>query len=386
MAVALALLTFLLVLLFARSSRVPEKQVADSAVAQPPAIRAIAGSLGSANAHVVTQQTASPPAGGAVKEVLCGASGSELLRGNETIEQHVARVTDSAISHWKNVLAASEDPRRQAIGLALANARPRADSGDEQPLKDTPVNNNLVLLAMETDDPAIYALAMRQCRDDAYEMAPGPCQGLSWEHWAAIDPDNAIPWLWIAAKADQVGNQQRVEDALAKASAAISTEAPEAELSALAIGTLPSDATPLEKSVAGSEVTSILPGGAPIAVISLCSQAAVQRSLRKKQCSAIASILAKQGSTLIDLVLAANLADRLGFPQDTRTVLSAEAKSARTTITSRVPYPWGELSSGSAFQCATVLRYDAYIDALRAARGNERAALGTMSRAEQYMK
>jgi len=46
---------------------------------------------------------------------------------NETIEQHVARLTQTAISHWQSALAASEDPRRQAIGSPLANAQPKAD-------------------------------------------------------------------------------------------------------------------------------------------------------------------------------------------------------------------------------------------------------------------
>jgi len=88
------------------------------------------------------------------------------------------------------------------------------------PMPDTPVNNRLVLLAIETSDPVVYALALSQCGDHGYNMAAGPCQGLSWEHWANIDPDNAMPWLAIAAKAGNSGDRQRVEEALAKASMA----------------------------------------------------------------------------------------------------------------------------------------------------------------------
>jgi hypothetical protein len=60
-------------------------------------------------------------------------------------------VTQAVISHWKNELAVSDDPRHQAVGLALEGAHP--DVPDNDP-KDTPAKNHLVLLAIETNDPA----------------------------------------------------------------------------------------------------------------------------------------------------------------------------------------------------------------------------------------
>jgi hypothetical protein len=392
-ALAIALLVCVLALLLVRGARTPQRQIADTVSAHPPVIRA---NPERADAHAATQQVPTQPLGTAVKDELCGVSGSALLRaGDETIEQHVARVTEPAISRWKRSLATSEDPRRQAIGLALTNARPRRSPGDE-PSKDTPVNNSLVLLAIGTDDPAIYALAINQCWDwnnGGYAMAAGPCEGLSWEHWANIDPDNAIPWLWIAAKAERAGDQQGIEEALAKASSAPGIQEYGSALSALATGALPGDVSPLEEAVAGAEVISIFPGGAPVAIMSLCSETAIQQSARKEQCSAITTSLAKQGSTLIDLVLASRLADRLGFPEETRTALSAEAKNARATITNSPnpwrttgPDPWTDLSGRSRFRCDTVRGYAAFIDAIQAARGNERAALGAVSRTVQDAK
>jgi hypothetical protein len=213
-ALAIVLLASGLALFLVRGGRTPQRQIAEIVSAQPSGIRA---NPQGADTHAATQPTPAQPVSTAAKDELCGVSGSALLRtGDETIEQHVARVTEPAISRWKGSLTASEDPRRRAIGLALANAQPKPNPSDERS-KDTPVNNSLVLLAIETDDPAIYALAIRQCWDDDYEMAPGPCQGLSWEHWANIDPNNAIPWLWIAAKAERASNHQGVEEALAKA-------------------------------------------------------------------------------------------------------------------------------------------------------------------------
>lgn len=376
---SVSLLTLLLI-----TKGVPQRQVAnavDAGSARVPANPAEAG----ADPNIDTRRIPAPTPGPAVVDELCGVNGADRTRnGNETIEQHVARLTQRAISHWQGALAASEDPRRQAIGLALTNAQPGVHTFTEEeltlgsePSKDTPVNNKLVLLAIETGDPAIYSLATGQCLGGAYDMAPGPCQGLSWEHWANIDPDNAMPWLWIAAKAERAGDQQGVREALAKASTAARIEAYGNALSSLALGALPGDIGPLEKAVAGADVISILRVGTPIQIISLCSETAIQQPLRRQQCSAIATTLANQASTVIALALASALADRLGFPEETRRALSFESKNARAELTRN--YPWRAFpGEGSGFRCDAVLAYDRFVDAL-AAGGNERAVVGAFA-------
>jgi hypothetical protein len=213
-----------------------------------------------AHANISPQRVLAPTPGAAVLDELCGVNGPDLVRnGNETIEQHVSGLTQGAISHRQSALAASEDPRRQAIGLALTNAQPQPTL-DSEPSKDTAANNDLVLLAIDTSDPAIYSLALGECRTGEYDMAPGPCQGLSWEHWANIDPDNATPWLGIAAKSNRAGDQQAVEAALGKASTAAQIGAYGSALSALALDALPGD---VAQAVAGADVISILRIGTP---------------------------------------------------------------------------------------------------------------------------
>lgn len=369
-ALVIVLLSSVLALLLV-TGRTPQNHIANTTDARSAMVRATPqGAVAQANTGA--QRAPAPTPGPAVMDELCGVNGPDLVRaGNETIEQHVARLTQTAISQWQSALAASEDPRRQAIGLALANAQPKP-TFDSEPSKDTPVNNKLVLLAIEASDPAIYSLAIGQCEGNLYDMAPGPCQGLSWEHWADIDPGNAVPWLWIAAKAEHAGDQQGVEESLAKAASAARIDAYGAALSAPALGALPGDATPLEKAVAGAKVISILRLGTPIETISLCSETAIQQPVRKRQCSAIATALAAQGSTLIELSLASFLADRLAFPQDMRTALNTESKNARGALTRS--YPWRDSAGGAKFGCNTVLEYDSIIDALQAAGGNERAA------------
>lgn len=389
-ALALVLLAGMLVLLLIRGGRQPSKTPGAESLRAPPIV--IRPRPESSEAHATTQPVARSLDASAAKDELCGVSASDALRaGNETIDQHVARLTEPALGRWKSSLAASEDPRRQAMALALANAKPGpGPRPGAEPSRDTPVNNSLVLLAMQTDDPAIYALALHQCLDDDYAMSPGPCEALSFEHWTAIAPDNAIPWLWRAARANRAGDAEGVEAALAKASAAAGIGEDGAGLYMQAMAAFPGDASPLEKAAAGTEIDSILPGGAPIELISLCSEAAIQQPLRKKQCASIATALATEGSTLFDLVLAARLGDRVGSPEDTRKALSKELANAHGALTGTPnpwstsgPDPWAGVSDAAGFRCGTVRRYNAFVDAIQAARGNERAALASVSRTLQ---
>ena len=184
-------------------------------------------------------------------------------------------------------------------------------------------------------------------------------------------PAIAEPWFQAFNAAIEIHPVMVPED-LAKAATAARIDAYGTALSATALGALPGDITPLEKAVAGADVISILRIGTPIETASLCSETAIQQPLRKKQCSAIARVLAAQGSTLIELSQASYLADRLAFPQDMRTALKTESKNARAALTRS--YPWGDSGGGATFGCDTVLGYDSFIDALQAAGGNERAA------------
>lgn len=177
----------LLTLLLTARRAAPPRQIADT----PPRSFMVRSSAEKARFRVstVAQRAEAQTPRVVLVDELCGMQGPGLRRAsNETIGQHVMRVTHAAISGWTGSLVASEDPRREAVGFALENAHPGAP-GDRG--KDTPVNNNLVLLAIETNNPVIYALALSQCGD--LDQTSGPCQALSWEHWADIDPDNAVP-------------------------------------------------------------------------------------------------------------------------------------------------------------------------------------------------
>jgi hypothetical protein len=383
----IALLALLALLLMAQHA--PPRQIADTIHSHTVVGRSSPERAGS-RVNAVAQRTQAHTPGAPLVDELCGVKGPDLKRaGDETIGQHVMRVTQTVINGWKSALAASDDPRRQAVGLALESAHP--DAPGEEPT-DTPAKNRLVLLAIETNDPVIYALALSHCGDGGYDIAAGPCQGLSWEHWANIDPDNAVPWLEIAAKAGSSRDQQGVEDALAKASMASRFDTYGSTVSAIALSALPRDIAPLDKAVAGVDVVSALGIAIPAVSIAatLCSDTAVQEPTRRQQCASIANDLADAGTALIDVVVALSLAKRLGFPMDRQAKLQIEQQSASRALITHNPWQYTNEGSGltlaSDFRCDRLLGYGDLIDALQASGGNERAALAAVGRTVQGAK
>ena len=307
-----------------------------------------------------------------VTDDLCGVSGSDQLRNDrETIEQHVARVTAKTVGRWRTALLRSADRRQRAIGLALGNAEPGSDSR-RYAKPGTPANNDLVLLALETNDPAIYALALGQCSENNVDMPAGPCRRLSLEHWAQIDPDNAVPWMWIASRADKSGDPVRTDEAFSQAAKASRLDSYVGAMRALALNALPPKVTPLEKAVAGADLISISGLVTPVALVTaLCSEQALQVATRRQQCSSVANVLAAHGTSTVEVSMAAILGKRLGWPEDEWIALQKESDSYR-----QAPgYPWSKADSSTGFRCGTVLRYDYFIDQLAAHGGSERAAM-----------
>jgi len=308
---------------------------------------------------------------------LCGISGIDRVgQDNETVQQHVTRITNKAISAWKTTLLNSDDPRRHAVGLVLENANPHF-SGTDFAAADTRENNMLVVLAIESNDPAIYALALGICGKESMNMTAGPCQGLSVEHWAQIDPDNAIPWMWIASRANQRGDYSVVNDALVHATNAAKTQSYSDVFVSLGLDALPSKFSPLEKATAGADLISVAPMGVPITLTSLCSQAATEAPLRKKQCLAFANRLETQGTTILDVAIAQTLSQQLGWPEDRANALRLELEFSQNVM--RHYYPWSQPEASEPFHCNKVQRYNQLIDQLKANKGNERDSYKNMS-------
>ena len=108
------------------------------------------------------------------------------------------------IRHIDDSLRTSADPFARAVALWL-NV-PRADDASEG-IPDDERQRELATMAASTTDPRIYALAFRTCG----VSGEAACRALSARRWAVLDPDNAVPWLFLlndAERAHDVSGQQ----------------------------------------------------------------------------------------------------------------------------------------------------------------------------------
>jgi len=76
------------------------------------------------------------------------------------------------------------------------------------------VQRALAHLATTTSDPEAYALALYSCT----AVAGGDCALLSYAQWAKLEPDNAVPWIYLAAEAEKRHDRSGVDAAMLRAS------------------------------------------------------------------------------------------------------------------------------------------------------------------------
>ena len=170
-------------------------------------------------------------------------------------------------------------------------------------------------------DARAYALAMSACaRAYSGGRATGPCALLSEVQWAALDPDNVVPWLAAASRASAVGDRAAHEAAMCGAARATSSRFYEAQVLRAAEHPMLTAAPPAVRLVAltdlmGMDSAMVWPSMG--AVDTHCDKAIQPDSARRRDCASIAEAL-MNGSTLIELHLGERLAARSGWSDDKR--------------------------------------------------------------------
>ncbi len=96
----------------------------------------------------------------------------------------------NGIRRIDGALRASADPFANAVAVWLDV--PRTDD-DSEGIPNGERQRLLATMAASTTDPRVYALAFRTCSGSSQAA----CQALSARRWAALDPGNAVPWLFL---------------------------------------------------------------------------------------------------------------------------------------------------------------------------------------------
>lgn len=182
----------------------------------------------------------------------------------------------------------------------------------------------LAIAAQDTRDPVVYAFAQQACSRPGAQAAA--CGLLSAHRMAALDPQNVVPWLWVAEEATRLANAQGVLEAVHRASLAKESRLREYAFAALALAAIPPAWPPWEAVFASAHVLQIhaalrLPSYLPM--VKHCSEENTRDANVRQTCDRLAQVLVENGDTLVDHGIGRRIGERAGWAAERVQLLNA---------------------------------------------------------------
>jgi hypothetical protein len=285
---------------------------------------------------------------GGRETVVCGIGTVRLDQNDRTAPfDYVDRMTGSAQSHWRRTLIDSDDFHERAAGLLLQSTGWDYDSTTGMPTrthKAELARDELVQLAAGLNDLPIYAMAVRACdRTDDGDVPSAACDRIPLGKWAAMDADNAAPWLEMAAAAHARSDRAAEFEAVSQAAHAHTINFYNDSLLTYANSGMPPEATGLERAAFFSGLIGHVGGdGQAHAFVtsSYCAAESVQQDSIRQQCEALAELFAGHGRNTLDLSTAQRIGARLGWASERITAMHQEMLAAFRVETYSGKDPW----------------------------------------------
>jgi hypothetical protein len=277
--------------------------------------------------------------------VVCGV-GIVQLDGNDPAAPfyHVNRMTADAQNRWRRALIDSDDFHARAAGLLLVSTEWEPDPITGMPARSHDAvlaRDELVQLAVGVDDLPVYAMAVRAC-DQTADTGPrdAACARISLAKWATMDPDNAAPWLQLAASAHARSDPSAVSEAVGQAVHANTVDFYNDALLAYASAGMPRQTNDLERAAFFyGHIGHVGGDGLARSFVTnqYCTAEAIRQSSIRRQCDFLAELFADHGRNTLDLSAAQQLGVRLGWTSERVTAMQQEMLA-----TFRVDPPFGE--------------------------------------------
>jgi hypothetical protein len=297
--------------------------------------------------------TAKPPASKGTDAVeVCGVGSVAQSEDDLGANSFVNDLTKPALKRWLAALRNSDDYRARATGIFISAA---SDDRHAERSAIREGRDELVAMAIGSSDPAVYAIALKECAMTSTDAA-GTCNQLSAGGWAKLDPDNAVPWLLVAARARDNHDTAAEAAAFTHASQAHRSDSYNFSMLRYAQPDMPADATPLERwslaiNMFGFEAAFTEP--AQPAMLH-CSKAALQTRAVAQECQALAELWTTHPETILDLMLGKSLGARLGWPPWRVQALTDKANAYMQVLSEGTP------GRDDQWSCSGVERGNAY--------------------------
>jgi hypothetical protein len=291
---------------------------------------------------------------------------SDIEQSQRQMEEQM-KAADTALDGIAASLAAGTSDRDRALGLYLQTMSARSAGGSRAGRlpSATDAQSALLRLATTTTDADAYALGMFLCTANGGGLASGACDQLSYAQWARIEPDNAVPWLYLAQEAEGHRDAAAVEAALNRASRARYSDPHSDQLSRL----IASDATAalrpgIQDDLAGSLLS--YQGGMPhpnlSVVIRYCARELPANPARAQACGDLAATLIERSRTPIEVLAGGRVAERVGWSDPRLARFRDEADAMRWEVMKLRLEP-NARTNGSGCDLALQLRRDMALQA-----------------------
>jgi hypothetical protein len=288
---------------------------------------------------------------------VCGVGKVKIDRDDWTATGKIfdALIQKSRI-RWLTALRNSDEYRARGTGLYL-----EAMFNRDAPQKDIETaRDELVQFAVETKDSAVFALAFAECNKGLEGSAsPGACSQLSIEQWTRVDPDNAVPWLQLAAKARRENDSAAEAAAFGHASQAHQYESYEWSLFGFAEPAMPSDVTAAARWYLAVQIIGVeaaMPMMPYQSLFQYCSRDALNDANVHRQCDAMADLLVTRATTLSQLSIGKALGARVGWPVQRVDHLTQQFNASMQVLRQAMPS-----DPDQEWSCDTVARGNAYM-------------------------
>jgi hypothetical protein len=295
-------------------------------------------------------QSPPPPAKG---DELCAYGYVPVVDDVPQIPPEIKAAAQSALGSLAADLAARSTDRDRAMGMFLqmvaawntagtawrrthgdcANDDKACQSAADQAMASATAESRraLVRLATSTSDANAYALAIYSCQL-ANESPINDCALLTAAQWARIEPDNAVPWLNLAADAKRRNDRSALEAALNRASKARYSDPHHDQISELlASDAFAAQSPPVQLrlaiSLVGIEAALAFPEYQGL--MQYCGGAAQADPNRTQTCGDLAATLIEHGRTVVDVAIGGKVAERIGSTDPRLSALLDQADAIR---------------------------------------------------------
>jgi hypothetical protein len=268
---------------------------------------------------------------------VCGVGKIKIDRDDGmATDKYFEKLTRKSRMRWLSTLRNSDDYRTRAMGLYLEGILDR-----DAPQKDSDAaRDELVQLAVGTKDPAVFALAYTKCTKGLEDFpSPGACPQLSLDQWTRTDPDNAVPWLQLAAQARRQHDGAAEAAAMGHAAQAHQYETYNGSLLAFAEPAMPGDVTAVDRWYLATEIIGV-EAAMPMPYQPLsqyCSRDAMNDAGVRGRCNALAELLVTRATTLLDLSAGKSLGARAGWPAERVEKLTQQLNASMQVLNQAVP-------------------------------------------------